>query len=62
LAENRKGVAVPFVSGNRRTTIKKVGAQFQIAELGPPQDGVKSAEKLITAGGGGGRVSLHLSA
>jgi hypothetical protein len=53
LAANQQGVAVPFVSGNKRTTIKKVANVLQVDQIGPVQDGVKSAEKLITAGGAG---------
>lgn len=53
LAPNQKGVAVPFVSGNKRTTIKKPAAQWVIDQIGPVQDGVRSADKLIAAGGAG---------
>lgn len=53
LAENQMGVTVPFVSGNRRTTIKNVDMKLQIDKVGPVQDGVRSADKLIAAGGAG---------
>jgi hypothetical protein len=53
LDANQQGLAVKFVSGNKRTTIKKMDAKLQIDQLGPVQDGLRTKEKVIAAGPAG---------
>lgn len=53
LDANQQGLVVKFVSGNKRTTIKKENGMLQVNQIGPVQDGERTKDKVIAAGPAG---------